>query len=313
MNRSHWIAALSFLGCLSVGVAASAQPIALNTGFMPDPQRLGGVSGGPVQASNVQSNCRGFIPVRPQHILTSPTGFSFLRIFAEASGDTTIMVRSTQMTWCADDTYGINPGLDLNNLPPGRYDIYVGSYGGGQQIPYSLAITELQGVTPGQGGNVPPPVVQPQQPPPVYGNPQGSLGGLSANFPPLFGRATLPPRPGATSMAAGRTGGAVPGSGVRGEGTCRGYYMGPPNHVVLVPTPQAFLRIYALSAADSTLIVRRPDGSVVCNDDRYNFNPGIDMNGQPGLYQVWVGSYQANEARPYRLTITSNPGNEPRL
>jgi len=318
---------LSLVGCLAASASAAAQPmISLNAGFMPDPRRAAGFSGGPVHAQGVQGNCRGYIPAQPQHILTTPTGFNFLRIFATSGGDTTLMIRSTTQTWCADDTYGANPGIDLNALPPGRYDIYIGSYSAGTQHPYQLSITELQGVTPSGEAPPPPPPPPPVDPngyqPPGYrppgfrppGRPEmGSLGALQPSFPPLFGRMMLRPRPGATVAAGGRTGGSIPGSGVRGQGICRGYYLGAPNHVLLVPTPQEFLRIYVMSAADSTLIVQRPDGQVLCNDDTYGFNPAVEGDFQPGMYRIWVGSYRENEARPYRVTVTANPNNQPRM
>lgn len=305
MNRSHRTALLSLVGCLIASAPALAQRmISLNTGFMPDPHRAAGVSGGPVQAQGVQGNCRGFIPAQPQHILTTPTGFNFLRVFAASGGDTTLMIRSTTQTWCADDTYGANPGLDLNGLPPGRYDIYVGSYSAGSQHPYQLAITELQSVTPASQTVD----TQPPPPPPPRGP---SLGALQPGFPPLFGRMLLRPGPGATIAGRGSTGGSIPGSGVSGQGVCRGYYLGAPNHLLLVPNPRDFLRIYVMSAADSTLIVRRPDGEILCNDDTYGFNPSIEGSFPAGLYQVWVGSYRENEVRPYRVTVTANPSNQP--
>ncbi len=327
MNRSHRTALLSLVGCLVASAPAFAQRmISLNTGFMPDPRRAAGFSGGPVQAMGVQGNCRGYIPAQPQHILTTPTGFNFLRVFATSGGDTTLMIRSTTQTWCADDTYGANPGIDLNGLPPGRYDIYVGSYSAGTQHPYQLAITELQGVTPNsQGGGEMQPPPPPPPPPPVdpggYRPPGGfrpqgggnSLGALQPGFPPLYGRMMLRPRPGATVAARGSTGGSIPGSGVSGQGVCRGYYLGAPSHLLLLPTPQDFLRIYVMSAADSTLIVRRPDGQILCNDDTYGFNPAVEGNFPAGLYQVWVGSYRENEVRPYRITVTGNPSNQPQM
>jgi hypothetical protein len=50
---------------------------------------------------------------------------------------------------------------------------------------------------------------------------------------------------------------------------------------------------------------------VVCNDDHYHFNPGIEGAFPAGLYQVWVGSYTHDEVRPYRITVSSNPSAHP--
>ena len=59
--------------------------------------------------------------------------------------------------------------------------------------------------------------------------------------------------------------------------------------------------------------MRRPDGQILCNDDTYGFNPAVEGNFPAGLYQVWVGSYRENEVRPYRITVTGNPSNQPQM
>lgn len=309
---------VAFLTCTSLAATGFAQQVVtLNTGFLPDPRVISGMSGGPVPAVSVQSNCRGYIPPQPSIILNTPTGFSFLRIFAQSAGDTTIMVRSTTGTWCADDTYGMNPGVDLNGLGPGRYDIYVGSYSAGTSHPFQVSISELRSTTPGgfaqpgvQPGIQPPP---PPPPPPTY-NPQptmGFMGGLNFNLNPLFGRAVVTPLLRRPVRQRGRTGGSISANAVRGQGVCRGYMMGPPSHVLILPQPVPYLHLFAFSAADTTLVVRRSDGTVLCNDDTYNFNPSVENSFPAGLVQVWVGAYRENEARPYQLTVTTDPNDHP--
>lgn len=315
INISVALAAFAAASCLSTAAFAQ-QTVTLSAGFMPDPHVLSGVSGGPVPAVRVQPNCRGYIPPQPSFIMNTPTGFNFLRIFAESSGDTTLMVRSTNGTWCADDTYGANPGVDLSALGPGRYDIYVGSYSSRSSHPFQLSISELRSSVPGNynGGNVIQPqqqVIQPQQPdfrPQVQ---PGFMGRLNYNMNPLFGRAVVTPTLRRPVRQRGRTGGAVPASSVRGEGVCRGYMMGPPNHVLILPQDVPYLHLFAFSAADTTLVVRRSDGTVLCNDDTYNFNPSVENSFPAGQVQVWVGAYRMNEARPYQLTVTTDPNDHP--
>lgn len=278
---------------------ASAQAITLSTGFMPDPQRYPGMSGGPVQANTVDSSCRGFIPAQPSLILQTPTGFRFLRVFAESGQDTTLMIRGVSRTWCADDTYGQNPGVDLRGLPPGRYDIYVGSYAQGTVAQYQLALTELSSVQPaGAGGGD-----GDDRPTPSGG---GSLGPLDASSRPVGRPINVPPGGGRPVSVNGRTNGLVNGSAVRGEGTCTGWTQPAPSHLMLLRTPQDRFTVTVMSAADTTLVIRSPDGRILCNDDSNSTrNPTITGAFPAGLYQVWVGTYQQGENRPYRITAAA--------
>ncbi len=314
MNRSSLIALTLAAAQALPSLAAAQQVVQLQSGFMPDPRRVAGMAGGMVQAASVPGapgNCRGYIPGAPQAVIQSPTGFNFLRVIAQptAGSDLTLMVRSTTMTWCADDTYGNVPGLDLQALPPGRYDVYVGTYSQSGPTPFQLLLSELQGTTPDNlGGGMRPPPQQPFQPQ----QPQGgnSLGALELGGRPLFGRMMVGGNF-VTRSVRGRNGGALGAAGIRGTGICSGFFQGPPSHVVMLTQPQAFMRMYVVSAADSTLVVRRPDGQVLCNDDTYQLNPAIEGAFIPGLYQVWVGAYRVNESRPYALTVTVDPSQHP--
>ena len=317
MNRPTLIALLLSTAQLLPALAA-AQVVQLNTGFMPDPRRAGGMAGGMVQAQSVPGapgNCRGFIPGAPQQIIQTPTGFSFLRVIAQpvTGTDLTLMVRGTSQTWCADDTYGNVPGLDLQGLPPGRYDVYVGTYSQTGPAPFQLLMSELQSTMPDNNGMRPQPV-QPQYPNPQYPvRPQpavGALGALDFTGRPMFGRMMIGGNFVSRSVR-GRNGGSLSADGIRGQGICRGFFQGPPNHVVYLSQPRDFLRMYVVSAADSTLVVRRPDGQVLCNDDTYQLNPAVEGDFPAGLYQVWVGTYRENESRPYQLTVTVDPERHP--
>ena len=319
MNRPIFIALL-LSAAQALPSPAIAQVVQLNAGFVPDPRRAGGMAGGPVQAQSVPGtpgNCRGFIPGAPQQIIQTPTGFNFLRVIAQpvAGADLTLMVRGTNQTWCADDTYGNVPGLDLQALPPGRYDVYVGTYSQSGPAPFQLSMIELQSTTPDNNGMRPQVPVQPQMPfqPQMPVQPQGetsALGALDFSGAPLFGRMMVGGNF-VTRSVRGRNGGALGAQGIVGQGVCRGFFQGPPSHVVLVAQPMDFLRMYVVSASDSTLIMRRPDGQVLCNDDTYSLNPALEGNFPAGLYQVWVGTYRENESRPYQLTVTANPSQHP--
>lgn len=53
------------------------------------------------------------------------------------------------------------------------------------------------------------------------------------------------------------------------------------------------LYIYVRSSKDTTLLINRPDGTWVCNDDDLgSLNPLVVIPNAPdGLYNIWVGTY----------------------
>lgn len=54
------------------------------------------------------------------------------------------------------------------------------------------------------------------------------------------------------------------------------------------------LNIYVNSSADTTLVVRQPNGSWACNDDSSGLNPWVSLTKpQSGTYHVWIGTWSA--------------------
>lgn len=86
-------------------------------------------------------------------------------------------------------------------------------------------------------------------------------------------------------------------------GYCDGFVKSRPNHALKLESFFEFLRLEVESNADTTILVRGP-GGVWCNDDATNANPMIEGQWQSGLYQVWVGSYQADVEHNYQIKIT---------
>jgi hypothetical protein len=55
------------------------------------------------------------------------------------------------------------------------------------------------------------------------------------------------------------------------------------------------LLIYAISEADTTLVVLSPDGLWYCDDDTDGHNPVLEFNFPlSGDYNIWVGTYSGN-------------------
>ena len=92
---------------------------------------------------------------------------------------------------------------------------------------------------------------------------------------------------------------------------CGGWVTQQPDHIVQLNTPFNFLRIYAVSNIDITLVVRTPQGIFMCDDDTYGTNPKIEGPFQPGAYQLWMGSYESGQQAAYQLSFTELQSNQP--
>ncbi len=127
-------------------VAAGAE-ISLGPGFMPDPMIASGNAGGAVEAFNLGPGCAGRVASSPSHVLQVTSDFTFLRIFAESVGDTTLVVQGPGGTRCNDDTAGLNPMIE-GRFVAGTYRIFVGSFRENESPAYRLSLTELQSTRP---------------------------------------------------------------------------------------------------------------------------------------------------------------------
>jgi hypothetical protein len=106
----------------------------------------------------------------------------------------------------------------------------------------------------------------------------------------------------------GMSGGSVPGSKVGGRsetptGPCTGFVDENPGHRLKLKSGFDYLKLKIESPQDTTMIVKGPGGTW-CNDDFEGKNPGIVGEWLPGIYEVWVGSYQKDQYFPYTLKIT---------
>lgn len=101
-------------------------------------------------------------------------------------------------------------------------------------------------------------------------------------------------------VVAGEASGEIPAKSVHRK--CRGWISEVPDYLVDADT--AFFRLFVLgrSRSDVLLVVRKPDGSVLCNDNRRGTtNPMIRTDLPLGTTQVWVGVKREGVQAPYRL------------
>jgi hypothetical protein len=62
------------------------------------------------------------------------------------------------------------------------------------------------------------------------------------------------------------------------------------------------------SASDTTLLIRAPNGQVLCDDDAGGgLNPMVLFPSTvPGTYTVWVGTYRPGLRNLYQLSVTTS-------
>lgn len=83
---------------------------------------------------------------------------------------------------------------------------------------------------------------------------------------------------------------------------CKGWIAESPDY--LLATDTAFLRLHVLgrSRDDVSLVIRKPDGKVVCNDDRNGTrDPMVRSDFPIGSTQIWVGVPTQGATALYRI------------
>ena len=88
---------------------------------------------------------------------------------------------------------------------------------------------------------------------------------------------------------------------------CRGWVPATPQHTITLTTPFERLRIIVNAQADTTLLIRGPDGQHRCADDNDGLNPIVEGAFAPGTYQVYVGAYSQGASTPYVIGLTERP------
>ena len=131
-------------------------------------------------------------------------------------------------------------------------------------------------------------------------------GGGAAAAPISLGPGFTPDPNTATGSAGGVSDASTFGAG------CLGHISLTPNHTLTVSGQIPYMRIVANAAEDITLVVRRPDGTYMCNDDTEGYNPMVEGAFPPGNYDVFVGSYSSEgQFASYRIGFSANQATQP--
>lgn len=275
------------------GVASNFGTVTLAAGFNPDPHVVEGTSGGQVRADAKSSECKGWIAEDPDHVLIAATEFSLMRLVVSAGeADTTLVVqRPDGVFLCDDDGGGSRQPLVSGAFAPGTYRIWVGTFEPQTASPYRLGFSELPNTTAATLG---------APGPAVAASGEASFG--TTELAPGF-----MPDP---HVVQGQSGGTVNASTLGPD--CGGWISPRPDHLFIAREPFEQLHIVVRSDVDTTLILRRPDGGYVCDDDSGgDRNPTLVADLDAGTYQIWVGSYEQEQNANYDLGFSGRVGTTP--
>jgi hypothetical protein len=141
-----------FAVMLIVG-AVAAQPnpkldptygtVKLKAGFLPDPHKKDVVAGGPIKTE--LGGVTAYVSKAPDYRLEYKAGKFPLTFYVKAKEDTTLLIRTPDGKWLADDDGGgfPNPLIRIENPESGTYDIYVGTFKK-EEAKGTLFISELE-------------------------------------------------------------------------------------------------------------------------------------------------------------------------
>lgn len=265
----------------------------IGANFRPFEQAV--VAGGPGSASHADRDraCTGSVPLQPQFIVELTAPIPLLRMFISlapgSDADTTLAILGPENRWfCRDDGLrgNVSPDLEIFDAAPGLYRVWVGDFRS-----FSTSIPATLHVTREARTGVLNPLARPQM-------------------------AALRLRNGFRTARGNVSAGGDLEIQTSAPEDCRGFAAAEPSTVVEIGEPLQFLRVFVEQGElDTTLAVRRPDGSWLCNDDSYQtHSPTVDVsNAPPGTYRVWVGAYRANERARVRLVVTGTDAEHPRL
>ena len=275
-ERGETVSGTLTSGVLDLDLDPDADPVngeaALSAGSAPLEVEM--TAGGPVNAGYLAGGCRGYALAAPSFRVHWSGASGALGIFftADDDADTTLLVRRPDGSWACDDDggAGVNPSISLRP-GEGRYDVWVGTYSDG-----GWPVAGRLGIVVGTSEDVPAP----------------ASGVLDPDADPVNGEAAL--SAGSAPLEVEMTAGGWVNAGYLGE-ACGGYALAAPSFRVHWSGASEALDISFTSDGlfeDTTLLVRRPDGSWTCDDDGgAGVNPSISLRPVEGQYDVWVGTY----------------------
>jgi len=92
-----------------------------------------------------QNMCLGYGSPNPDHMLVLKKNVNKLKLQVNSQQDTTLLVKGPgNRLYCVDDSaQGKDAGWIADQLPAGKYAVWVGSFERGQQFRYTVTAEEL--------------------------------------------------------------------------------------------------------------------------------------------------------------------------
>lgn len=287
--------------------------LTLGDGDWLDPTLISIISGGRsedvLMASTLDAACAGVISARPDIVLDwrGDERIAALRFFLLSLGDPTLVVVTPEGDVRCNDDYSplmADPYINIDNPTPGRYAIFAGSFEQQAAAPGFLVITSH---------DLNPAVVDlatlfPRRVnPTAVRNPQPADALAIEDAPQAAAAVPITPEstPYTTTLTAGGSLGAFDVD--LGNDICTGFITPTPSFAFAWGGETGGLAVFFEAHADTTLLLRDPEGVFHCNDDldgADNLNPFLSLTSIAGDYQVWVGSYAPNATVDGVLTIT---------
>lgn len=212
-----------------------------------------------------------------------------LEFRVQSECDTTLLVNDATARWnFNDDADGtLSPRLRLAGAPSGRYDVWVGTFGG-----QSCQATLIAETFPGAGSAPPPPPAAPVCP-------DWSLGGAEMQL--VAGGADSRPVVAGGSIQLSGNGCNIPAHGHVAQAPDFTLYFDPQGVV-------STLDISVQGQCDTLLLVNDPSTSWIFNDDSEGLQPRITIgDAVAGRYDIWVGTFGSSTCQSTITVAASAP------
>lgn len=155
MLRLYNKVAIAFIVALSAtpafSQAANFSELKLSPGFPPEAGQASGRTGGAYSLSSIANKdrnnnaCIGYGAQTPDHIMVLEGNFPKLTVQVNtAKKDTTLVIKGpNNLILCGDDTGSSkDASVQATNLPPGKYQVWVGAIQEGQRWNYTLTVRQ---------------------------------------------------------------------------------------------------------------------------------------------------------------------------
>jgi hypothetical protein len=307
----------------------SSATLAVYEGFAPDPFVRVVNAGGPVAAQQLSPSCRGNFSAEPQQLLNVSVPLGFLRLMARSQTAVSLAVRTpTGMVFCVGGATQMDAAMDLRSLTVGTYQVYVGSPGALSAallvvsknptlamthfaVPVLAPTVANAPATAVSGAAVAGAVSVPTGWVSVDGDAQNSATAMrpTATTTPMPRSSVAPLSVSAGTASTQTQRGSVTGQTPmrRLSRRCIGFAEQTATASFVVGPGVAWVRTAVHADQDSTLLLRAPNGRVMCADDTYGVHPGIDLTTvAPGRWEVFVGTYAPNTTVRYELTVSTD-------